>query len=248
MVKLILNRQGFALALILALLPVLVGGFFAASLSIGLIQSDLKLKHICRSEGLLSQEKVGHHLEKLFALNPRAAHLKLQLHSARIAFAAAVAAQNPLSAARLAQQISQIREKQTRLDFRQKQLINESNRELLLSSQRIRKRLQADGSKILEGFPGLRVSFQTGVAKPPHLAVSPDSLDIAPIYRPQESFEQMQTLAHNWHYQIELLRPFSSFFRGRMRFEKSCSVTLSQKGFKWVPKIAKGKSLSKSAW
>lgn len=248
MIGLVANRKGFALAIILGLLPVLLGGFFAASVSIAIIQTDLRFKHICRSDGIRTQEKVSHHLHRLMSLNPRAAQLRLQLQSARLALATAMAAQNPVAAAKILKQIAHLTKKQASLDVRQKQLISESNRELILSYRRVRDRLNANGLQSLKNFPGLSLHFKNRPGHPPRLAVEPDSPDVAPLYRTPDRFEERQALAHRWHFQLSIRPPLSGYIGTQFRFEKSCSVSLSQKGMIWVTKIIKDKSLSKSAW
>lgn len=241
MIKLISNRRGFALAMILGLLPILFGGFFTTSLAIGVIQSDLKLKFLCRSEGLRAQEKVGHHLQKLMSLNPRAAQLRLQIQSARIALAAAIAAQNPVAVTKLSQRIAHLTKLQSSLDIRQKQLINESNRELSTRYHRTQGLLRTNGAQALNSFPGLLFKFENRSGKLPRLAVEPDNPGLAPLYRLQTGFEQKQTLAHRWQFQLVIRPPISRYIGTNFSFEKSCLTTLRQKGLIWVPKITKDK-------
>jgi hypothetical protein len=205
------NQKGFALALMLGLLPILLGALFATSAAIGLMQSDLKFKHICRSEGLIAQEKVGRLLQVLMSLNSRALQLRIQLQAARASLAVAMAAHNPVAIAKFTKQIAQIKKAQLSLDIRQKNLINESNRELKMNHNRADRRLKTIASQTLNGFPGLQIGFQTRWVKPPRLAVEPDMPGIAPVYRTHARFEQEQTLAHRWHYQVEIRPPLNSF-------------------------------------
>ncbi len=124
------NQKGFALVIVMSILPVLIAGFFLAWASIGFIQQDLAMKYACRQQGIEGQKHVAPLLQKLLSLNPKAIGLKIQLHTTQAALAAAVAAQNYFKMAELGRKLQKIEAKRGELDAEQKRIIQESNRHL----------------------------------------------------------------------------------------------------------------------
>lgn len=240
------NEKGFALALIMALLPVFVAGLVVMFSTVNVTQIDLAAKHVCRKEGLSAQKRVAPLLTTLLSLNPLARSLKIQLLAAEAARALAVAQQNWVAAAKLSRKINEIKQKRKELDIRQKQIIQQSNLILGLNhsttSLRIRQNLHAKSNMLMS----LQLLSLNGQA--PKLAVRPDDSDVAPAYSPKDDFAQEQALAHEWQYRLSVRRPFSYFVSNEFDFKKSCAVTLVKENSQWEPTVNKGKSSWKSAW
>lgn len=239
------NQKGFALVMTMALLPLMIAGFFLVWGAIGFFQQDLAIKHACRQEGITGQNKTGPLLQKLLATNPEAKKLKIQLEEVdrEIAFART---SNQAALAGLMIKRSVIQLKRVALDLKQKRLIQESNRELSRAHHRgraeIRGRLQDTSSFFIA------IQLKNLKGKPPRLAVRPDYSDIAPTYSPVPDFSHQQALAHEWHYTASVGAPFSNFLPGKFEFKKACAVTLQEDLSKWLPQIIKDNYSWRSVW
>jgi len=236
------NQKGFALAMMMALLPVMVGLFLLMSAVLGVNQFNLRTQQACREGGLRGQEQVAPLLKKLLGLNPQAVKLKTAEAQAQARLKAAIAAQNPpvITAARAHLLIIQLQRRT--LDLRQKQLIQQSNLALL---QAHRKTHQALGGALNEGLPTfnyLKIVSHRNFSSPPKLAVRPESSDVAPTYRTSVNFESDQALAHSWQYQLQVRSSFQNFLMADLKWNPACAVTLKEENLSWVPKIKKVKS------
>ncbi|WP_374029224.1 hypothetical protein [Bdellovibrio bacteriovorus] len=240
------NDKGFALAIIISLLPLFLGGFLLAFATAGFIAHDLSLKHICREEGLRTQKKVVPLLKKLLSLNPLARRLKEREVRAQKNLAKAQATGLPNVIAAAAAELALAKLRRLELDIKQKQLIQESNRLLRTNHLLTQRKLSSSARGLSSAFLEIQNVRIDGTA--PRLAVRPEQMEIAPAYHPQPEFAQAQALAHEWHYQTKVLPPFSHFLSGVFQFRKSCSVTLTEENFQWVAKIIKGRSSLKSVW
>ncbi|MFV3408301.1 hypothetical protein ACNH6C_06825 [Bdellovibrio bacteriovorus] len=242
------NQQGFAVILILALLPILVSGLFLVAAMMGFLQLDLAMKHTCRSEGLQGQERVRPHLEKLLSLNPRALKLKAEWITAQVQLKAAYAAKNPplIAAAKL--RVAQVETWRQTLDAQQKQLIQQSNLQLQRSHSSTRTQLYRAHREYQTRLNFLTIKTQIENEPIPRLAVRPDFPDTAPTYSPEPDFEVRQALAQRWQYRIALRPPFSNFLKADFGFEKACAVTLTKGSLRWKTQITKGRYSLKSVW
>lgn len=240
------NSRGFALAICLALLPVLIAGMLVAFSLFGFIRNDLALKYQCRSEGLSGQRNVAPLLTSLLASNSLAEMLKFQYLAAMEELAAASASQNPVAIIKATAKLNKIIEKRQVLDKRQRQLINQSNLLLRASHLKTAGLLRKTGSYSSNIL--LKVNFSETPSQPPPLGVRPDSTDIAPTYSPVDNFEIKQSLAHEWQYRIQVRAPFSNFITGNFLFKKACAVSLTKENSRWIPKITKAKFSLKSVW
>ncbi len=242
------NSNGFALALVLALIPVALAIFLAAFSIISFLQLDLSIKHPCRMHGLMTQHKVSPLLERLLSLNPKATKLKTKLIATQLELEAALLAQNHPLAAKLALKIKSLETQRLILDHQQKNLIQKSNVLLIrghaLTSNQLHKTLLLNHKRtVLYTIKSIVLKTQS-----PSLAVRPDYADTAPTYSPTVQFEKDQSLAHSWQYEVTTAKPFDKFINGTFKFQKSCSVTLAKENFRWVAKINRDKSWSKSLW
>jgi hypothetical protein len=238
-----MNHKGFALAITMALLPVLVGLFLLLFAILGVNQFNLSTQQACREGGLRGQQQVAPLLKQLLDLNPKALQLKLAEIQAQIRLAAATLP--PLVAAAEAH-LAYIQMQRRILDLRQKQLIQQSNILLLRAHFQTKSALRTALTKGLPTFNYLKIDNQQFSTTAPRLAVRPESSDVAPAYRPVDNFDNQQALAHSWQYQLRVRSPFQNFLMADLKWSPSCSVTLKQDGSSWVPKIKKVKSLSRS--
>ena len=120
------NEKGFALILILSVLPILIGAGFAVLFTMNYMQMNAHHLYICRTESLKTQNQVGKNLETLLKLNPVARELRVEKIAADVAVAAAIAAYGyGLPAARAYQQSVKVR--RVALDISQRALITQSN-------------------------------------------------------------------------------------------------------------------------
>lgn len=241
------NQKGFAAILILSLLPVFIGGSFLVFTVLGIMQTDLKLKHLCRQEGRKYQEKVLPRLESLLKLNPRSQKLKAERVRLDRLIQAAITRGDMASVTLLNAKRAAVVARQIELDLRQKQLINQSNLDLRrghLNTTNLLAR-EAAGSSV-KTFLNLRLRLSPLPA--PRLAVRPDSADLAPTYSPVPEFESRQALAQEWHYDINVRWPLMQKSALSFNFSKACAVSLRKEPFKWKVVLSKARFSLKSVW
>lgn len=237
-----MNQKGFALAITMALLPVLVGLFLLLFAILGVNQFNLSTQQACREGGLRGQQQVAPLLQQLLALNPRALKLKLDKILAEAKLAAAISSGNPIAAAAARTEIASIQLQRKILDFKQKSLIQQSNLLLLTAHQKTASNLRIALTRGLPTFNYLKIDSRQSFTSASKLAVRPESSDIAPTYRTVENFDEQQALVHSWQYQLRVRSPFQNFLMADLKWSPSCAVTLKQDGFSWIPKIKKVKS------
>jgi hypothetical protein len=242
------NKKGFAMILILALLPVLVGGMLAVLFVINFIQLNAHHQYLCRSNHLKTQGQVIPLLESLLKLNPLSRKLRIELLAAE-AHLAAVTASAPLLIPAAEARLLKVQMQRAALDQQQKQLINMSNRWLYIGHAQTQMQLRSEIQKDLRLLkPFIQSSFTMDNSSAPKLAVHPDFPDTAPTYSPDENIADTQALAHRWHYNLEIAGFLQSFLQGKQQYNKECAVTVAQQGSKWVAQIHKVKSWSKLSW
>lgn len=228
------NNRGFAVALIMALLPLLVGAVLVTFAVVSFIQTDLKLRHVCRSEGIKGQEDVAPILKTLLALNPMALRLRLELVQAR----AHAASGHPVALARLAK----VEMKISSLVTRQQQLLRQSNLLLLRSHASAQGKLWKEKNTVDNAVALFKGDLQVLHSTPPTLAVRPDAPLHPPTYSPAENFANKQALEQKWQYRLSIIKPLRAFLTGNYLFEKSCAVTLKEENSKWVPQMIRDRS------
>ncbi|WP_413582600.1 hypothetical protein [Bdellovibrio sp. HCB288] len=228
------NQNGFALAIMVPLLPVILGFSLMSYAAIGFMQIDQKFNHACRSGGLAGQEKAGNQIEALLKLNPKAAKLIQEL---TLAERALLAAKDPGTQAALIMKIAAIRKAQSILSIRQKQIILQGNLALQSANQSTSSRLRMVGTELRDYDSIFTTKFTTQPRTAPRLSVSPDGPDIAPTYRTDLDIETRQALVQSWQYDLSMPHHLRGFISGSFKFKKSCSVTVTAKGQSWTPKI-----------
>lgn len=234
------NNKGFALALMMALLPVMLGTLMVTWVIASFIQTDLKMNYLCRNEGLSGQQQVAPLLKTLLAMNKRATQLQIEFTAAKAAF---YAAPTPQTKAKL----EEVRFKVILFKAKQQELIRAAN--VLLQHSHIsgQAKLWREQNAIKNVLPLLSGEFQVLPTNAPTLAVRP-TLPDPPTYSPVEDFAHQQALEQRWQYRLTVKRPLQAFLSGDFRFEKSCAVTLKEGDLAWQPQIIKARSSSKSLW
>ncbi|MEK2688938.1 hypothetical protein [Bdellovibrio sp. GT3] len=228
------NQNGFALAIMVPLLPVILGFSLMSYAAIGFMQIDQKFKHTCRSGGLAGQEKASKQIEALLKLNPKAANLIRDLRQAERALKVA---KNPAVQAAILVRIGIIQAAQHVLSIRQKQIILQGNLALQSANQSTSSRLRKVGTELRDYDSIFTSKFLSHPRAAPRLSVSPDGPDIAPIYRTDPDIETRQALVQSWQYDLSMPLNLRGFISGSFKFKKSCSVTVTAKGQSWIPKI-----------
>lgn len=240
------SDRGFAMILFLSLLPILITGTLIAFALINTIQADLAMKYECRHGGIQGQKMVGPLLASLLKLNPRAVQLRAKKAQAIIEISTATISRNPVALSAATKKYLKVLKQQEDLDGLQKQIIKQAN--LILHSAREKTKFKLMTTSRSASNIFARFSLLSLVSKSVKLAVSPDISDIAPIYRLEKDFETAQSLAHEWHFQIKTMAPFSYFIPGTYNYKKACAVTLHKESSQWQSKIITGKYSLKSVW
>ncbi|HWU43775.1 MAG TPA: hypothetical protein VN132_10065 [Bdellovibrio sp.] len=228
METLLANNKGFAVVMITALLPVLVGAVLVAWAIVAFIQIDLKMKFICRREGLHGQEQVAPLLTTLLAMNPAAYILRAELIEARIQAAAF-----PATIPHLLRVETLVRN----FEAKQQELIRQSNLLLLRSHLSIELQLSQERHYITRAIPLFTGDLTVHYTQAPRLAVRPDSPAHPPAYIPVDNFTEAQALVQRWQYRLRVIKILQPFLQGDFTFEKACAVTLKQEDSIWVPQV-----------
>ncbi len=236
------NNKGYALAMILALLPAVVGLFFLAFTVVGLTQFDQATKYACRESGLKAQDKVAVLLRTLLGLNTLATTLKAEAIAANIALIIATASLEPEPIRRAYNFKKKVDDQRRALDKRQKQIVSASNNLLRLAHISGHTQITLASRKGLPNIPFLKLTFRQQLGKAPRLSVKPDSSELAPTYSPLPDLESRQALAHKWQYLVSVRNPFQMFLDGKIEFQRSCEVTLKKEGSSWIAKIRRDRS------
>lgn len=233
------NRQhGFAIIFVLILSPIILSCTLAAYTAISFMMTNQEYTYTCRSRGIATQTRVSALLSQLIKLNPKATTLRTQKKLAEYRQSIAIKSGNPIAIATTTNQLMVIQAKIAALDLNQKQLIAVANIDLRKSQASTQWALQ----KITQNLPGIgpfKSSLKLAPNSRPTLAVIPSDTDLAPNYNPHRDFENRQALVQKWQIQIKTQGFLRNFIPGAYTFQKSCSVTLTKDGNKWVSKIQK---------
>ncbi|MGE5086070.1 MAG: hypothetical protein ACM3MG_07180 [Bacillota bacterium] len=239
--SLVQNNKGYALALMAALLPALMGLLLLGSAVLITLKTDQQYLHTCRTEGLRGQKLVAPQLKVLMSLNPISVALRTKKHLAVGKMTVALASQNYIALAKATADYNTALENLRKLDAQQKQLIQQSNLFLRIAHQTTQIKLQKDG--LTNRHLGiLESTLSVEPHSPPKLAIHPNDADIAPTYSLEQDFENRQALVQKWHYTLEVVRPLRRLLSGTFQFEKSCAITLKEENHEWQPKMKKDKS------
>jgi hypothetical protein len=237
------SQKGFAIILLISILPlVLAGGLFFFS-AFGFLKSDLSTLNICRAKQLEIQSKAGKNLGKLLKLNPRALSLRLaQVHAER-ALVAAIELGLPAAIAAAEATLLKIQMQRQALDFRQKTLIQTANSWLAFGGVDLQRDLVREWnfhSSPIKSW--IRGALQMGPAKVPKLAVQADLAEVAPVYETLPQFEDAQTWDQTWNLEFKTVSWAQKFLNFNGRFQRSCTTSLYPNPNQWIAQLKKGKS------
>lgn len=235
------NQKGFALALMVVLLPVVLAAGLASYAAMTFLQIEQRFLYTCRSGGIDGQEKAGKQIDALLKLNPKATRLIAEEKSAKAALVAAEMSTNPYAIAKAEARLRYVQGKQEILNLRQKAIVIAGNSALQTAQQNTARKLGLLTSEITDYKSLFETSARIELKTPPRLAVSPEGADIAPTYRTDPDIEQRQALVHKWQYQLRVQRHLQGFISGDFKFKKSCAITVTEKGSSWTPKILRDK-------
>jgi hypothetical protein len=232
------DKKGFAMAMMIPLLPVILAAGFASYAVMSFLQIEQRFLYTCRSGGMGGQEKAGKQIEALLKLNTKARKLIQQEQQALEKIAATTG--TPAQAAAIIEHTA-IQAQQGILKLRQQQIIMQGNLSLQMAQQSTARKL----GLLTSDITNYKSLFETGARietrAAPRLAVSPEGADIAPTYRTDPDIEQSQAMVHQWQYQLRVQKYLQSFISGNFRFKQSCAVTVTEKGSSWTPKILRDK-------
>lgn len=232
------NNKGFAIALILALLPTLIGVVLVTFAIVSFVQVDTRIKYACRNTLIDGQARVGVHLEKLLAMNKEAEALRAKLIAARARVVASAGSPSAIAA------LEAIEIKIQVFIAKQQQLITQSNLQMVKSQSQARSQILNEGRKSLSTIPLFTYELSSSMVMPKTLAVRPVGFE-PPTYSPVEGFAEAQTLEQIWQYRLKVVPTLSPFLSGDYHFQEHCGVSLQEQELRWVPLIKKDKSLSK---
>ncbi|UYL09169.1 hypothetical protein B9G69_001085 [Bdellovibrio sp. SKB1291214] len=236
-----INQKGFALAMMVPLLPVLLAMGLASYAAMTFLQIEQRFSYTCRSGNLLGQTKAGKQIDALLKLNPKASKLISDERKAQAELALAISIKDVPGATKAQLKINSIHAKQEVLNIRQKAIIQQGNLALTNAQQSTSRELGLMTTKIIDYRSLFDTSARVTSSSYPKLSVSPEGTDIAPIYRTDSDIEQKQVLVHRWQYELRVNRHLQSLISGSFKFQKSCAVTVTEKGQSWVPKILRDK-------
>jgi hypothetical protein len=236
-----MNNKGFALAIMVPLLPVLLALSLASYAVMTFIQIEQKFSYTCRSGNLLGQEKAAKKIEDLLGLNDNATRLIIKEKNAKAELMAAEMSTNPYAIAAAEAKIVKIHGEQEVLNLRQKGIIEQGRLALMNAQQTTARDLGRMTAEITNYRSLFGTSARVSSRSAPSLAVSPEGTDIAPTYRTDPDIEKKQALAHRWQYELRVNPHLQRFISGNFKFEKSCAVSVTEKGRSWVPKILRDK-------
>ena len=236
-----LDQRGFALAIMVPLLPVLLALGLGSYAVITFLQIEQRFSYICRSGNLIGQEKAAKQIDALLKLNQKATQLIIKERNAKAELVAAEMSMNPFAIGKAAAKHLKIQGEQEVLNLRQKAIIQQGNMALIFAQQKTSRELGLMTTELTNYRSLFDTSAKIFPGSAPPLAVSPEGTDIAPTYRTDADIETQQKLAHRWQYRLRVSPHLQSFITGNFFFEKSCAVSVTQKGSSWVPKILRDK-------
>lgn len=224
------DRKGFALFLLIVLLPLclsgLIGLFYVGQLftKINSLESD------CQKIYLSAQTQISHQLDGLLRLNTQARRLLQRKTKAKTQLALGMATGNLKLIAKAKADLALIHSQQ--LALKSKQTIYLTQAQLIAQRAHSRFRGLIVQNSPLTNLGSLKAQpFSLSVLpKPPH--------EVAPVYETPYNFEDLQKTDVRWKMSpIALVPdPFQKTLGSRFSiksFEMSCSTTLRKRGQKW---------------
>lgn len=231
------NQSGFVLLWLALLAPILLGALAVmASLLVMQFQKQQNVQ-LCRENLMEIQTQASEKAKKLLSLNPKAAHLRVQLHLVNIQIIAATAAGQVQLLALLKARRILIRAQQKSLDLFQRNLVRSAKAQMSfdLSSAHLRLRIQLESQKMkLSGWA--KSEFYLAPRSAITFAFRPADALLAPQYQPYLAFEKRQSLVLSWVQKLSW-GPMMKALSMPTQIKSQCRVTLKE--VKWEPIIQK---------
>ncbi len=249
------SQNGFAIILLISILPLVLAGGLTLFFAFGFLKSDLSTLNVCRAKQLEIQNKAGKNLSNLIKLNPKALRLRLAQVRAERALVAAMESGLPPAIAAAEAALLKVQMQRQTLDFKQKALIQTANSWLSWGGVDLQKELTREWS--LHNAPlksWVQVSLQLTKAKVPKLSVQADLPEVAPAYKFMPQFEEAQTWDQAWRLEFKTISWAQKFLNFSGRFQRSCMTSLypdsdpdsepnsASISDQWIAKLKKDKS------
>jgi hypothetical protein len=238
------NEKGFVTVFALSLMPLILAAGFAVFFSYFLSQNWMQSLHSCRTVLLETQESAGKDIERLLSMNSTAKALRLSLAASQTALAAALAHLNFPVAIQLSKTIKQIRHQQRLLDQAQKAVLLSAKYKMAMGIFRAKQALARQNLQVQKRLPSFfRFSITDVRQSHPHLAVKPDSPDLAPVYELEPGFKDRQALHLSWKSQFTTKGREQKWFNNTHQKKDACSASLKEQTGKFQAVLNAAKSL-----
>lgn len=243
------TQHGFALVLMLALMPLIMSAMIAYLLLNTTLQTWMNSMHICRTELLETQSQVGLDLEKLMQTNDAVRTVRTQILTTQLAIVAATAAYQFYAVPPLQKTLLFFQQEERALGVLQKGLIASATAKMNIGSMNAQRKIQAQyrdlAPKLIE-FVSIKLLSSRSVMK--RLAVKADRPSApAAVYELENNFKQRQTLSVFWTTEMKIIESqwSNNWFRFKTQKSESCASTLEQEDKQWKSILNEDKPLLK---
>jgi hypothetical protein len=238
------NERGFVTVFALSLMPLILAAGFAVFFSYFLSQNWMQSLHSCRTVLLETQESTGKDIDRLMSMNSTAKALRLSLAVSQTALAAALAHLNFPVAIQLTKTIKQIRQQQRFLDQAQKAVLLSAKLKMVTGVFRAKQALARQNLQVQRRLPSFFGFSITDIRQSqPHLAVKPDSPDLAPVYELEPGFNDRQALHLSWKSQFTTKGREQKWFNNTHQKKDACSASLKEQAGKFQAVLSAAKFL-----
>jgi len=248
-VEILKNKHGFALILMLALMPLIMSAMIAYLLLNTSLQTWMNSLHLCRTQLLETQNQVGRDLDELLQTNNLVKTVRTQIVTTQLAIVAATAAYQLYAVPPLQKALLGFQQEERAIGALQKGLIVSANAKMKLGSLNAQRKIQAQyrdlAPKMIE-FVSLKLVSSRYATK--RLAVKADRPSApAAVYELENNFKQRQSLSVFWTTEIKIIDSqwSKNWFRFSSQKSESCSSTLEKKDEQWKSILNEDKSLLK---
>lgn len=222
------NRRGFALVMMLSLLPVGLAVAFAAGAGGLVISERREAMNSCRTTLMTGLKQAAVPMQRLLDLNPVATALRLRTLQTQISLAAAVASWDIVGAAYHTAQLAKVMRQRRALDRMQKALY-ESARVLLVGAQ-------TRAFAALNGRRGF-LNILALPMRPARPALRPKDPGLAPTWEKMPRFPEAQRLDQSWQWTFTVGGNAANFLKASHREREKCSATLNDSESPFFPEI-----------
>lgn len=235
------NEEGFALVLLLSLLPMIVSGMFCILALSWFFCEKEKIQMTCERKNLAAQNELIDGANRLIALNPRVEALVLEKRMAEIEVAASV---TPVDKAAAVAHLMIVRMRILALRAQQLLLIRTSEALALEELARIELAARSEAQHITSTWNAPRALQSITHFELPVMQVDPHFSDpMIPTYRIPENFSRRQTI------DVDILiagpQPFPKWidplWKGTFHWQENCSSHPQRGGFGWQSHLGRAR-------